>query len=216
MNSSRSIDSVPHRWSTEVNGIVYAHNQLLVNRYYITLGFFHTKENSNVNEIAFEKIEIFFNMLFNNAIIISKASYEEKEPNVDNNIFMTTESINDQSIACLIYLKLASIVRDDLSIEYITISSALGKEIEYTIDIESPEMAVYVPTREEWWKDEHVKFEPWWMREDSSTYDVLINRDEIFEGDFVWDDIFKDELAKIKEDDKKSRFKIINGGKDAN
>jgi hypothetical protein len=216
MSSSRSIDPIPNRWSTEINAMVYSYGDLLINRYYVSIGFFSTKENPTVNEVAIEKMEIFFNLLFNNSIIIAKSFYDEKAPNIDNNIFMMPDTVNDQSIACLIYLKLCSIIKDDLSIEYITISSDLGKEIEYTIDIDSAEIEAWIPKREEWWKDENIKFEPWWLRDDSATYDQLINQNEIYQGNFIWDEIFKEEIQKIQEDDKKSKFKIINGGKDAN
>lgn len=217
MTLSKSIDSIPHRWSTRTNALVYSHGNLLTNRYNFTIGFLHTKEDPTINEMMLDKMEIFFNGILSNSIIINKESYSENKPNVDNNIFMVMDTVNDQAIGSFIYLKLFNLMKEDLSIEYITISSELGKDIEYTIDEESIEIQVYVPAKKEWWGNDDVKFDPWWDRGDTATYDVLINDNEIFTGEFKWEDIFKEEIEKIKiEDDKKSKFKIINGGKDVN
>jgi hypothetical protein len=105
-------------------------------------------------------------------------------------------------------------VGENLSIEHIVINSVLGKNIQYSIDMDSPELTKLLPTREEWWDDENVKFQPWWLRDDSATYDVLINRDEIYTGAFKWSEMFEKELEEAKIADKnKGKFTIIDGGK---
>jgi hypothetical protein len=181
----------------------------------VSIGFHNTVENPVLNDIAFEQVELFFTTLMSNSILISKEDYEGDDiKGLENNIVMVPSKANDQTIGSQIFLKLINIVGENLEIDHITISSTLGKDIEYTIDIESPELTVLLPTREEWWKDEHVKFQPWWLREDAATYDQLINRDEIFTGTFKWSELFEEEMKEADSIDKlKGKFTIIDGGK---
>lgn len=218
LKSTNAHNHIPHEWSIELNCMVFVNDALLVNNFSIKVGFLPTVENTILNDIALEQIEIFFNLFMQNSIIINKKEYEESDSIVklQNNVFMIPDKPNDQTIGSLIFSKLIAIVGDNLDIEYIRLTSDLGKNITYTIDSESPELEVLLPTKAEWWDDDNVTFMPWWCRPDTATYDVLINRDEIYQGDIVWEDLFKDELEKLKETENtaKGKFKIISGGKD--
>ena len=195
--------------------MIYIDKMLAINHFDVSVGFHNTVENPVLNDIAFEQIELFFNTLMSNAILISKEDYDNDAlKDLENNIFMVPGKANDQTVGSQILLKLINIVGENLEIDHITISSVLGKDIEYTIDIESPELSVLLPTREEWWNDENVKFQPWWLRDDAATYDQLINRDEIFTGAFKWSEIFEEEMKEADSLDKiKGKFTIIDGGK---
>lgn len=207
-------DLEPHVWYTNVDCIVYIDDLLLINNYQIEVGFFTSTSNVVLHDIALEKIEVFFELLMKNCIVIRKEEYDKDQRNLTNNWFMVHELLNDQTVAAAIYSKLISIVGDDLDIQFLRLSSELGKNIRYTINSESPELTVLLPDRETWWNDPHVKFNPWWLRNDTATYDRLINRDETFQGEIRWEDLFEEALDKAKEmDSKKSKFKIIKGGK---
>ena len=201
----------------KVNCLAYVDKMLLINKYKIKVGFFYTKENQILSEMVLDQIEVFFSLLIENCIIIDKAAYDAMQEKFENNFFMVDDRPHDQVIACALFLKLVSIVGDNLSIEYLSLSSKLGDKICYTIDSESEEIAVMLPTKEEWWKED-IKHEPWWLRKDTATYDKLTDDGEIFEGEFKWEEMFKDELeAATKADTPKSKtFTIISGGKDAN
>jgi hypothetical protein len=188
---------------------------LAINHFDVSIGFHNTVENPILNEIAFEQIELFFNTLMSNSILVSKEDYDnDAVKDLENNVVMVPGKANDQTVGSQILLKLINIVGTDLEIDHITISSVLGRDIEYTMDIESPEISVLLPTREEWWNDENIKFQPWWLRDDTATYDLLINRDEIFVGEFKWSDFFEKELEEAKNiDNAKNKFTIIDGGK---
>jgi hypothetical protein len=215
MNLSRSTDEISHRWSTSFSSMIYIDKMLAINYFDVSIGFFYTVENQALCDMAFEQVEMFFSILMSNVIMISKEDHDNDElKDFENNVFMVPGKANDQTIGSQIFLKLVNIVGENLSIEHITISSVLGKNIEYTIDMDSPELTKLLPTREEWWDDENVKFQPWWLRDDSATYDVLINRDEIYTGVFKWSDMFEKELEEAKiVDNAKNKFKIIDGGK---
>lgn len=207
-------DLEPHVWYTDVNCIVYVDDLLLTNNYQIEVGFYTSTPNPVLHDIAMEKVEVFFELLMKNCVIIRKEDYDREERNIANNWFMVYDLLNDQTVAAAIYSKLISIVGEDLDIQFLRLSSALGNNIRYTIVNESPELTVLLPDRESWWNDPHVKFDPWWLRSDTATYDRLINRDEIYEGEILWNDLFEEALVKAEEiDSKKNKFKIIPGGK---
>lgn len=221
MNSLKSTSTHihnPHEWSTETHCMVFVNNGLLVNNFDIKVGFLPTVENSILNDMALDQVEIFFSLFMHNSIIMNKKDYEENVviTKLENNVIMIPDNPNDQTIGSLIFSKLVAIVGDNLDIEYVRLSSELGKNITYTIDAESPELEALLPSKSDWWEDDKVMFSPWWLRPDTATYDVLINRDEIYHGDIAWEEIFKDEIERLKESENKTKgkFKIINGGKD--
>lgn len=215
MSLSKSIDAISHRWSTSFSSMIYIDKMFAINYFDINIGFFYTVENQALCDIAFEQIEVFFSILMNNAIMVSKEDHDNDVlGDIENNVFMVPGKTNDQTIGSQIFLKLVNIVGENLSIEHITINSVLGKNIEYTIDMDSPELTKLLPPNEEWWEDENIKFRPWWLRDDSATYDVLINRDEIYTGTFKWSEMFQTELEEAKMvDSAKGKFTIIDGGK---
>lgn len=219
MNLSRSISrSHPHQISIEVPCMIFIDNALVINTFTIKIGFLPTVENKILNNIAFEKIGMFFDLFVQNAIIIDKKNQQEFKNiiKIENNLISTPGMPNDQVFGSLIYLKLSSIVGPDLDIEYLTLSSELGKNIIYTFDIDSPELEVLVPSKEDWWEKDQTELLPWWHRPDTATYDMILGDIDIYQGDISWDEFFKEELEKAREAEKtiRGKLKIIAGGKD--
>ena len=137
-----------------------------------------------------------------------------ENPVLNDNIFMVPKRANDQTIGCLLLLKLMQVAGDNLDVDHISINSTLGKNIEHTIHLESPEMSALVPSKQEWWEEKEIASEPWWLRSDTATYDKVLEEDQIFTGEFEWGEVFKEELEKADEmNSGKNRFKIIDGGK---
>ena len=219
MNLSGSTSTNAQVISNKVNCMVYVDNSLIINKYKIKVGFYCVNENPVLNEMALDQIEIFFSLLMSNSIIISKDSYDSLKDFPLNNFFMTHQTPDDQTIASMILFKLINIVGDNLDIEYVSLSSTSGDKIRYTISTDSGEPSVLLPSNDTWWKDKNNKFEPWWMRNDTATYDKVIGRDKIYTGDFSWEEMFKDDLKEAANFDApkavKKGFKLIPGGKDA-
>ena len=220
MNLLKSTNDLPPQtWSTKVQCLCFVDNFLSINNIKVKVAFHATVENTILNEIALDQMEMFFDLLMHNSLIIDKDAYEKiGEFPFGNNIFMIPGNISDQTIGSLIFVKLVSIVKNNLEIDHITLSTELGKKIKYTLNGQSPEIEVLLPKKADWWKDDKVKFEPWWLRSDTATYDHLISKNEIYEGEFIWEEFFKEELDKLREQvesPRKKTFKIIDGGKDA-
>ena len=208
-------DFVPHMWPTEVDCNVYVDNIILFNHYNIKIGFDTSSSNPILHDIAFEKIQMFFEVIMNNSIIITKEDFISKTFSLENNYIQLPGMLNDQTLGAAIFTKLTSLVGEDMIISYVQISSTLGKNVYYTLNNDAPEIQVLLPKKEEWWKNTDIKSEPWWMRSDTATYDEVLKDNNIYVGDFDWKDHFEEDLKEAASfDDKTKRFKIINGGKD--
>jgi len=221
MNLSRSSSrSYPHEISIETPCMVFIDNTLLINMFSFKVGFLPTIENKTLTNIALEKIEMFFDLFVQNSIIIEKNNHQDFKNliKIDNNIIMCPDVPNDQTVGSLFYCKLLSIVGDDLSIEYLTLSSELGRNILYTFCEDSIELELLVLAHKAgaWWNDDSVNFLPWWHRADTATYDLLIDKEKYYQGDISWEEFFKDEIERLKQNQKtaKGKLKIITGGKD--
>lgn len=216
MTSLTSInDHIPNVLIKKFNCVVCYNNSYFTNKFKVKIGFMWLNENPVLNEIALDQVKIFFNALIKDCIITDKETYETWENPPTNNVLMLKEKPDDQTIACMFYSKLSSIVKNNLIIDYVKVSSKLGNGIVYTIDSESDIPEALLPTKEEWWGNKDIKFDPWWMRSDSATYDKIINDEEIFEGEFLWGELFKDEFEEANKYDlpTKEKFKLIPGGK---
>jgi hypothetical protein len=195
--------------------MVFVDDLLLINHYNFEVGFDTVASNPILHDVAFEKVQMFFDILLTNNIVIGKKDFIEKRPPIENNFIELPDLLNDQTLGSVIFSKLMAIVGDDLSIEYVKISSDLGRNVRYTIDNHSPELHVLLPEKDDWWEDEDIKSQPWWMRPDTATYDEVIKGEDIYAGEFKWDEHFETEIEKAKSlDVKKSKFEIIRGGKD--
>ena len=206
---------VPHCWLTETDCMVFVDDMILQNHYKFEVGFDTCSANITLHDIAFEKIEMFFDILLSNSIIITKNDFESKKFNFKNNYIELPSMLNDQTLGCLIYSKLIALVGEDLDINYLKITSSLGKNIRYHIDMDSPEIHSLMPTKAEWWDSDDIKFNPWWLRDDPATYDQLLSDEDLYKGEFSWEDHFGEELEMVKNSDIKNKFQIIKGGKDA-
>ena len=215
MTLSKSPDPIPQRWHMDFSCMVYVDGLLLINDYNVTIGFYTINENPVLNDLALDQIEMFFNVLMDGCVMITKDDYDDGSAvPLMNNIFMVPKRANDQTIGCLLSQKLMQVAGDNLDVDHISINSTLGKNIEHTLHLESPEMSVLVPSKQEWWEEKEIASEPWWLRSDTATYDKVLEEDQIFTGEFEWGEVFKEELEKADElNSGKNRFKIIDGGK---
>lgn len=205
---------IPHSWPTKVKSIIFVDNMLIVNSYKIKVGFDTSSINPILHDIAFEKVQMFFEILMNNSIIISKTDFNQMNLNYGNNYIELPDLLNDQTLGSVIFSKLSALVGEDLIIEYVKITSSLGKNICYTIDNDSPELHALLPDKEAWWDGKEIKSQPWWGRPDTATYDKLLEGDDIYIGDFDWNEHFEEDLKEAENmNTKASKFKIIKGGK---
>lgn len=203
---------VPHVWPAEASCNIYVDDMLLINNYKFEIGFDTSTANVMLHDIAFEKMQMLFDILLNGSIIIAQKDFKEKTFDFGNNYFELPNMLNDQTLGSVIYAKLISLVGEDMIINYVKISSSLGKGIIYTINENSPEIHSLLPTKSEWWDSDDIQYQPWWLRPDPATHDEILEGDKIFEGDFSWEEHFEEEIKELKKEGK-GKFQIIKGGR---
>lgn len=218
MISSKSTDELPHIWKTNFQCMVSIDNILVINDFNVSIGFLPLSENYILNELAIEKLDYFFGEVLDNCIISVKGdTFEKINESFSNNILLSPDNPGDQCIGALLFCKACAIVNGDMLIDHITISSNLGRNIEYTFTMDSLEIVEFLPPKDEWWNNKEIKEEPWWLRNDTASYDKELG-DSIYKGKSPWEEIFKEQLSQadnINKGSKKNKFKIIDGGKDA-
>lgn len=217
-NSLKSTDNLPppHVLECKYKSLVFIDDLAVINENKVSVGFYYYSENLALNDLAIDKILAFFDLLMEDCIIIKKENTEKVRAIIANNVLSTPYAPSDQLVGSLLYSKISAIAGDDLLIDYISIKSDLGRDIRYTINLDSPELGSLLPDKEEWWGTKDFPHNPWWNRDDTATYDKLLEDNEIYRGEFSWGELFKDEMneaAQQSVDPKKNRFQIIKGGK---
>lgn len=219
MISLTSSDVTPNVWRTNFQCMVLVSDILIINEVNISVGFLPLSENHMLNELAIEKLDYFFSTVLDNSIVLLKdENFKKTSEMFSNNILLSPDNPGDQCLGALLFCKACAIVNGDILIDYITISSNLGRNIEFTITMDSLEIPEFLPPKEEWWDNKEIKEDPWWLRHDTSSYDKELEESLIYKGKSTWEEIFKEEILqseKFNKDPKKNKFKIIEGGKDA-
>jgi hypothetical protein len=118
-------------------------------------------------------------------------------------------------MAAVCFCKANAILDSKITINFIELSSWQGDGITYTVDKNSKELILLDAPN--WFSDKYIKFDPWWLRADTATYDEEFEKG-IYTGHFSWNtnkipvDKKHDDHAKIFE----FNPKVLDGGKDKN
>jgi hypothetical protein len=105
------------------------------------------------------------------------------------------------------------ILDSKITINHIDLSSWQGDGITYTVDKDSNELILL--DRPDWFSEKFSKFDPWWLRPDTATYDQELDKG-IYTGHYSWNnneitiDKRHQDHAKIFE----FNPKVLDGGKD--
>jgi hypothetical protein len=118
-------------------------------------------------------------------------------------------------MAAVCFCKANSILDSKIIINNIELSSWQGDGITYTVDKDSKELILL--DRPDWFSEKFSKFDPWWLRSDTATYDQELDKG-IYTGHFSWNkqkvpvDTKHEYHAKVFE----FQPKVLDGGKDKN
>ena len=121
----------------------------------------------------------------------------------------------DQIMAAVCFCKANAILDSKITINFIELSSWQGDGITYTVDKDSKELILLDAPN--WFSDKFTKFDPWWLRADTATYDEEFDKG-IYTGHFSWKEN-KISVDKKHEDHAKIfefNPKVLDGGKDKN
>jgi hypothetical protein len=204
-------------WKTKFKSIIIVDGELFGNEYHIKISLTpHTADLKEQTEY-FDRLKNLFEMVFANTITTwrDEKLYHTLKKTSNNRFIELPKPPYDQIMAAVCFCKANSILDSKIVINHIELSSWQGDGITYTVDKDSKELILL--DAPDWFSDKYTKFDPWWLRADTATYDEELP-EGIYTGHFSWTankipvDKKHDDHAKIFE----FQPKVLDGGKDKN
>jgi len=204
-------------WKTKFKSIIIVDGELFGNEYDVNISL--TPHTANLKEQTeyFDRLKNLFELVFANTITTWR---EEKLyhtlKNTSNNRFIELpKPPYDQIMAAVCFCKANAILDSKITINFIELSSWQGDGITYTVDKDSKELILL--DAPDWFSDKYAKFDPWWLRADTATYDEEFDKG-IYTGHFSWNNNQIPVDKKHQEHAKIFEFnpKVLDGGKDKN
>ena len=204
-------------WKTKFKSIIIVDGELFGNEYNLNISL--TPHTADLKEQTdyFERLKNLFEMVFANTITTwrDEKLYHTLKKSSNNRFVELPKPPYDQIMAAVCFCKANAILDSKITINFIELSSWQGDGITYTVDKNSKELILLDAPN--WFSDKYIKFDPWWLRADTATYDEEFEKG-IYTGHFSWNtnkipvDKKHDDHAKIFE----FNPKVLDGGKDKN
>ena len=202
-------------WSTEFKNIIIVDNELFHNTYKIKIGIRPVTADLEEQSQYFDRLKFLYTYVIANTIITWREEplYEMLENETNNRFLQLPKPPYDQIVAAVLFSKSNAILEGKIIVDSIELSSYQGDGISYTITKEGTELELL--DVDNWFSAKYNKFDPWWLRPDTATYDKELAKG-IYTGHFSWQeqnepkpDPEHEEHAKIFE----FNPRIIDGGK---
>ena len=204
-------------WKTKFKSIIIVDGELFGNEYNLNISL--TPHTANLKEQTeyFDRLKNLFELVFANTITTwrDEKLYHTLKKSSNNRFVELPRPPYDQIMAAVCFCKANAILDSKITINFIELSSWQGDGITYTVDKNSKELILLDAPN--WFSDKYTKFDPWWLRADTATYDEEFDKG-IYTGHFSWNnnkipvDKKHDDHAKIFE----FNPKVLDGGKDKN
>ena len=204
-------------WKTKFKSIIIVDGELFGNEYNLNISL--TPHTADLKEQTdyFERLKNLFEMVFANTITTwrDEKLYHTLKKSSNNRFVELPKPPYDQIMAAVCFCKANAILDSKITINFIELSSWQGDGITYTVDKDSKELILLDAPG--WFSDKYTKFDPWWLRADTATYDEEFDKG-IYTGHFSWNNN-KIPVDKKHEDHAKIfefNPKVLDGGKDKN
>jgi hypothetical protein len=204
-------------WKTKFKSIIIVDGELFANEY--NCNIFITAHTPNLKEQSeyFERLKNLFERVFANTITTwrDEPLYAVLKKNTNNRFIELPRPPYDQIMAAVCFCKANSVLDSKIVVNKLELNSWQGDGITYTVDKDAPELLLL--DTNDWFSKKYAKFDPWWLRADTATYDQEFTKG-IYTGHFSWSenkipvDTRHEEHAKIFE----FSPKVLDGGKDKN
>jgi hypothetical protein len=204
-------------WKTKFKSIIIVDGELFPNEYDVNI--FISAHTANLKEQSdyFERCKNLFERVFANTITTwrDEPLYAILKKQTNNRFVELPKPPYDQIMAAVCFCKANSILESKIVINHLELSSWQGDGITYTVDKNSPELLLL--DQKYWFSKKYQKFDPWWLRPDTATYDHEYAKG-IYTGHFSWDNSKTTVDKKHQEHAKIFEFnpKVLDGGKDKN
>lgn len=195
-------------YNTKFIAINAVENKIYPNVYKCKINLLTVSDDSNIQNIAFERIKFFISQIVDGSVFIQAANpvlktFLESDP---LKVIIVPEPPFDQVIGMTLYKKLNAITENHLAIYEVEISSKVGRDIGYLID-EGDDFGEF---------EKEAKITPWWNRADFQTLDSKPTIQQLTWKDLGldWEDdeflIIEEDTLKINKKSKKKKVEIIN------
>ena len=204
-------------WKTKFKSIIIVDNELFPNEYSVELSLTpHTASLKEQTEY-FDRLKNLFEQVFANTITAWREEklYQTLKISSRNRFIELPRPPYDQIMAAACFCKANSILESNITINHIALSSWQGDGITYTVDKNSKELILL--DRPDWFSKKFSRFDPWWLRADTATYDQELDKG-IYTGHFSWT---KNKIPVDKRHEDHAKIfefnpKVLDGGKDKN
>lgn len=160
--------------------------------------------SSNDLKFTLHKLDFWFDKLVNNSIILSIQNEWAIDTFLDidktfNLPFLTPYDPMEDLLAVILQNKCSALAKNVFDIKHLTIKE-LSSPMSYTYSTEYP---INLPQGKEWFQGPSFYKDPWWHRDDSSTFDFVAKTEEeakqpsdlFFSLDFLKQTIYNDGLG---------------------
>ena len=161
-----------------------------------------------------------FENVFNNTVTVCKDEqlYAILEKQTNNRFIQLPRPPYDQLMAAVCFTKANAVLKGKIIINELELSSYQGDGITYRIVKEGPEIQLL--DVDNWFPTKYNKFDPWWLRPDTATYDKILDKG-IYTGHYRWHNHGADIETVDKEHNDHAKIfefnpKVLDGGKDKN
>ena len=202
-------------WSTEFKSIIIVDNELFHNTYTVKIGIRPVTADLAEQSQYFDRLKFFYSYIVANTIVTwsDEPLYEILEAETNNRFIQLPRPPYDQIMAAVLFSKSNAILEGKITVDSLELSSYQGDGISYTITKEGNELELL--DVDNWFSTKYNKFDPWWLRADTATYDKELAKG-IYTGHFSWQDHNEPKVdARHEEHAKIFEFnpRIIDGGK---
>ena len=200
-------------WNTTFKSIIIVDGELFSNNYSVKLHITpHTADLKEQTEY-FDRLKNLYELVFANTITTwrDEPLYTVLQNNSNNRFIELPKPPYDQIMSAVCFCKSNAVLDSIITINKLELSSWQGDGITYSVDKDSPELLLL--DIKQWFSKKYEKFDPWWLRADTATYDKELNKG-IYTGHFSWNN--KVPVNKKHETNAKIfefNPKVLDGGK---
>ena len=205
-------------WCTEFKSIIIVDNELFHNIYKVKIGIRPVTDDLEEQSQYFDRLKFLYTYIVANTVITGRDEdlYKILAVETNNRFIELPRPPYDQIMAAVLFAKSNAILEGKIIVDSLELSSYQGDGISYTVTKEGSEIELL--DVDKWFSTKYNKFDPWWLRPDTATYDKELAKG-IYTGHFSWQDHNEHNEPKAdpqhEENAKIFKFnpKVLDGGK---
>ena len=174
-------------WCTEFKSIIIVDNELFHNIYKVKIGIRPVTDDLEEQSQYFDRLKFLYTYIVANTVITGRDEdlYKILAVETSNRFIELPRPPYDQIMAAVLFAKSNAILEGKIIVDSLELSSYQGDGISYTVTKEGSEIELL--DVDKWFSTKYNKFDPWWLRPDTATYDKELAKG-IYTGHFSWQD----------------------------